>query len=86
MRHATHEDLQPLAPLLVRLRALPGLTEKKAGTFYKKSAAFLHFHEDRGALYADIKQEGSFMRYAMDSNAAQTKLLALARRLLDKAD
>jgi phage terminase large subunit-like protein len=83
MRHATPEDLKPLAALLAQLRTLPGLTEKKPGTFYKKSAAFLHFHEDAGALYADIKQDGTFVRHVLDSAAAQAKLLTLARRLLN---
>ena len=31
---------------LAELRALPGLREKSAGTFYVKGSAFLHFHEE----------------------------------------
>jgi hypothetical protein len=82
VRHATEQDLQPIAPLLARLRALPGLTERKPGTFYRKSVAFLHFHDDAGILHADIKQDGVFERYALHSQAAQNNLLKLAQRLL----
>ena len=44
-----------LEPLLSRLRALPGLKEKARGTFYLKSRAFLHFHEDPAGLFADVR-------------------------------
>lgn len=52
MRHATAETIKELEPLLDRLRSLPGLVEKKPGIFYRRSKAFLHFHEDlRGWVY-----------------------------------
>jgi hypothetical protein len=54
MRHARDADLDRLEDLLAQLRTLPGLMEKKRGVFYRKSRAFLHFHEDPRGLFADI--------------------------------
>ncbi|MGL4573617.1 MAG: hypothetical protein ACRCV9_02390 [Burkholderiaceae bacterium] len=82
MRHASEADLKPIVALLAQLRALPGITEKKPGIFYRKSAAFLHFHEDSGKLFADIKQDGEFVRYEIGASASQAKLLKLAQLLL----
>ena len=48
MRHATTPALDRLEPLLAGLRHIPGLREKSRGVFYRKSSAFLHFHEDKG--------------------------------------
>src|SRR6185436_16868888 len=58
MKHATSATLEQLEPLLVRIRGLDGLTERKPGTFYRRSAAFLHFHEDAAGLFADAKLNG----------------------------
>lgn len=55
MKHATPTALDALEPLLVELRGLPGLVEKSRGVFYRKSKAFLHFHEDPEGLFADVR-------------------------------
>lgn len=55
MKHAGEIALDQLEPLLARVRALPGLTEKKRGVFYRKSRAFLHFHEDPKGLFGDVR-------------------------------
>ena len=55
MRHATSEALDELEPLLERLRSEPGLVEKRRGVFYRRSKAFLHFHEDPSGLHADVR-------------------------------
>ncbi|MFZ3007564.1 MAG: hypothetical protein WA047_15460 [Phenylobacterium sp.] len=55
MKHAGEIALDQLEPLLARVRALPGLTEKKRGVFYRKSRAFLHFHEDPAGLFGDVR-------------------------------
>ena len=62
MRHATQDDLDRLEPLLAELRNLPGLRERKRGYFSRKSRAFLHFHEDAGDFYVDVKLDGKFQR------------------------
>jgi len=55
MKHAGPDTIATLAPLLDRLRALPGLVERTPGCFYKGSTAFLHFHDDPSGLHADVK-------------------------------
>ena len=56
MRHVTPDALDQLEPLLERLREIPELREKKRGVFYRKSKAFLHFHEDPAGLFADLRK------------------------------
>ena len=68
MKHASSDTLKQLEPLLVRIRALDALVERKPGTFYRKSAAFLHFHEDSAGLFADAKLNGvDFERLAVST-------------------
>ena len=80
MRHARAEALDRLEPLLVQLRALPGLTEKSRGTFYRKSRAFLHFHEDPAGLFADVRDASGedFERIEVSESAARDRLLRIA--------
>jgi hypothetical protein len=59
MKHAGAQTLAQLEPLLVKLRAVAGLVERKPGTFYLRSSAFLHFHEDPDGMFADVKLHGS---------------------------
>jgi len=86
VRHARDEDLDRLEPLLAALRALPGLTERKRGTFYRKSRAFLHFHEDPKGLFADLRgpADADFERIDVTGEAGRATLLALARQRLDR--
>ena len=58
MKHATPATLKQLEPLLARIRRLDALIERKPGTFYRRSSAFLHFHEDQAGLFADAKLNG----------------------------
>lgn len=80
MKHAGPEALDRLEPLLVRIRALPGLTERKRGTFYRKSRAFLHFHEDPKGLFADIRiaSAADFDRFDVTTRAGADALVTLA--------
>ena len=55
MKHAGAAALDRLEPILIRLRGFPALKEKARGTFYVKSRAFLHFHEDPAGLFADLR-------------------------------
>jgi hypothetical protein len=66
--------------LLVELRTLPGLTEKKRGVFYRKSRAFLHFHEDPKGMFADISDPDE--RIDVTEAAGQAALVKAARRRL----
>ena len=76
MKHAGPAALDTLEPLLARVRALPGLKETSRGTFYRKSRAFLHFHEDPAGLFADVRLAGDdFTRLRVTDFAEQDELL-----------
>ena len=86
MRHASHVALARLAPLLDQLRAVSGLVERTPGSFYRRSAAFLHFHEDPAGLFADVKLDlASFERLPVNTRAEQAALLRAVRRALSNA-
>lgn len=86
MKHAGPDSLARLAPLLERVRALGRLTERKPGTFYLRSSAFLHFHEDPAGLFADLKADGkAFMRWPVNSAAQQEALLVQVQRTIGAA-
>jgi hypothetical protein len=74
MRHATQEDLDQVEPLLAELRKLPQLRERKPGYFSRGSRAFLHFHEDAGDLYADVRLDIAFRRARVTSREEQADL------------
>ena len=83
MKHAGAAALDRLAPLLERLRTIEGIREKSPGVFYKKSRAFLHFHEDPAGLFADIRADdgAGFDRVQVDDPASHARLVERARRL-----
>jgi hypothetical protein len=80
MRHARQDALDTLEPLLATLRALPGMTEKSRGVFYRKSKSFLHFHEDPKGLFADLRISaiGDFERFDVTEEAGRAVFLAAA--------
>lgn len=84
MRHAGPEALDKLEPLLAAIRALPGLTEKSRGTFYRRGRAFLHFHEDPKGLFADLRDaEGvDFERLEVSGGSGRAELLRRAAERL----
>jgi hypothetical protein len=83
VRHATAEDLDRLEPLLADLRALPQLRERKRGSFSRGSRAFLHFHEDAGDLYVDVRLGPAFQRMRVTSDADQAAFLAQVKAALE---
>jgi hypothetical protein len=70
--------------LLAQLRGVEGLVEKSTGTFYRKSRAFVHFHEDPTGLYADVRLEadGDFTRLRVTTAAEQKRLMREVRTTL----
>jgi len=77
--------LSLIVPLLDQLRTLPELKEKKTGVFYRKSRAFLHFHEDDGKLYADVRLSGlDFTRYPSTTKREQHTLFTTIAQGLKK--
>jgi len=82
VRHARDDDLDALAPLLARLRAIDGLTEKSPGTFYRGSKAFVHFHADGADRYADVKIDGTFERFPATTRQDHDAVLRVVRTQL----
>jgi hypothetical protein len=82
MKHAGPDALASLETLLKDLRALPALSERRPGVFYRGSKAFLHFHEDDAGLFADFRfADGSdFERLRVSTAAERKRLLALVRK------
>ena len=86
MKHASHTSLARLAPLLEQLRAISSLGERTPGSFYRRSAAFLHFHEDPTGLFAYVKLDlASFERFPVNTRAEQATLLRAVRLALSEA-
>lgn len=82
MKHAGPDALDALEELLAKLRAHAALSERKRGTFYRKSAAFLHFHEDPAGLFADLKLDGEFVRFRVSTARERAALLRRVARAL----
>lgn len=82
MRHATQDDLDQLEALLAELRKLPQLRERTRGSFSRGDRAFLHFHEDAGDYYVDVKLDGKFQRMKVTGRADQAHFLARVKEAL----
>ena len=82
MRHATQGDLDRIEALLVELRGLSQLRERKRGYFSRGSRAFLHFHEDAGDLYVDVRLDSKFERMKVTSRSEQAVFLSRVREAL----
>ena len=83
MKHASEKTINSLSPLLEEIRSLPGLKEKKPGIFYRKSRAFLHFHEDGDKVYADVRlNEPDFERFPATTTEEQAILLKALQKSL----
>jgi hypothetical protein len=84
VEHATRAALEALSELLARIRTRDGLKEKKLGIFYRKSKSFLHFHEDRAGLFADLSVGSAFERYPVNTKPQWTALLSAIDRALER--
>ncbi len=83
MKHAGPPTLDMIEDdLLAVLRACPELTERKRGIFYRKSIAFLHFHEDPAGLFADLKLGKAFTRFPVNTKQERRALLNRVRQTL----
>ena len=82
MRHATRDDLDRIEEVLKELRRLPQLRERKSGNFWRGSRAFVHFHEDAGDLYADVRLDGRFQRTKVTTAEEQAGFLSQVREAL----
>jgi hypothetical protein len=82
LRHADSAALDRLEPLLSQLREIPGLKEVRRGVFYRRSRAFMHFHDDPSGLYADIRLDKNFERQRVDTADERLYLLNQIRMVL----
>ena len=82
MKHAGPDALAGLADLLAAVRERPGLKEPRPGIFYRKSKAWLHFHEDKAGLFADIRIGEKWERLCVSGAAERAALLSLIDRNL----
>ena len=64
VRHASPASLERISDLPAELRGVDGLVERTPGVFYRRSRAFLHFHEDPKGMFTDVRLAGdNFKRF-----------------------
>lgn len=81
MRHAGLEALSTLTDLLSAIRAR-GPKEPRLGIFYRKGKAWLHFHEDKAGLFADLRVSMEWERFRVSGAEERAHLLTLIDRSL----
>ena len=82
MKHAGAAALDELGDLIAQVRAREGLREKQTGVFYRKGKAWLHFHEDKAGLFADLRAGTDWERFRVSDTDEQVLLLAAIDRAL----
>jgi hypothetical protein len=84
VKHASESTLEGLSTLLDRLRSIDGLVEKRPGVFYRRSKAFLHFHEDPSGIFVDIRinVDEPFTRLPVSTRVQQSELVSIITRAL----
>lgn len=82
MKHAGDVALDRLSELLEQVRIREGIKEKSLGIFYRRSKAFLHFHEDPAGLFADLRMGADFERYPVNTQKEWKTLLTAIDRVL----
>ena len=69
----------------MELRKLPQLRERRRGYFARVGRAFLHFHEDAGDLYVDVKLDSKFQRMKVTSHTEQADFLSRVKETLQSS-
>ena len=87
MAHAGHEALATLQPLIRQIRGIPQVREKQPGIFYLLGQAFVHFHDEDGKLFGDLRKASGmgFDRYPVDAAPDQRKFIDEAKRRAAKS-
>jgi hypothetical protein len=80
VKHAGPRTLDAIEPLLAAARAVAGLTERSRGIFYRRSMAFLHFHEDPKGPFADLKSASGWSRMRVSTRRELASFAAALRR------
>jgi hypothetical protein len=79
MKHAGPEAFHELSDLLSAIRAR-GPREPRPGVFYRKGKAWLHFHEDKTGLFADIRVSKEWERFYVSDTEGRAAFLAFVDR------
>ena len=82
MRNAGDAALDTIDDLLVKIRVHQSLTERKRGSFYRKSAGLVHFHEDPAGMFADLKMDDGWKRFRVTTSSEQKQFLSELSRIL----
>ncbi len=80
MKHASEKTLSSIKDVLKSIRQNKFLKEKKKGVFYKQSQAFIHFHEDLGGLFADLKTNNEWKRFPVNTRNEKEHFLKEAKK------
>jgi hypothetical protein len=72
--------------VLLELRQLEGIREKKPGLFYRKSSAFIHFHEDRAGIFADVSRDREWLRLPVNTASERRQFVGLVKEMLAKGE
>jgi hypothetical protein len=86
MKHATAEDLIPIASLLDKIRREKRISERTFGIFYFRGKAFLHFHRDPRGLFADLRGPDDWERLTVNGRRGQALLLTKMSQLLSNSN
>lgn len=54
---------------------IPPLRERKRGSFSRGPRAFLHFHEEAGDLYVDVRLDSAFSRARVTSRKHSSRMV-----------
>ena len=71
-----------MQPMLILLRQLESIRERKPGVFYQKSSAFIHFHEDPAGIFADVRKDGEWLRLPVNTSPERRRFVQLVREIL----
>jgi hypothetical protein len=86
MKHASEAALDSIQPVLLELRQLEGIREKKPGLFYRKSSAFIHFHEDPAGIFADVSRDREWLRLPVNTASERRQFVRLVKETLAKGE
>jgi hypothetical protein len=84
VRHADTAALDRLEPMLVQLRSMPELKEVRRGVFYRRSRAFIHFHDDAAGLHADVRLDQDFERRRVETDDERREFIGEIRTALSR--
>ncbi|GAA5266034.1 hypothetical protein ACOSOMT5_P2461 [Acidiphilium sp. MT5] len=81
MKHAGPAALNELRDLITAIQSR-GLNERSPGAFYRRGKAWLHFHEDKAGLFADLRVNSDWERFRVSTPDERATFLALVDQTL----